>query len=43
MMLIATLFVTGIILLAIEVVIPGAIVGIIGAVLMSEGVVLEFQ
>jgi membrane-bound serine protease (ClpP class) len=43
MMLIATLFVTGIILLAIEVVIPGAIVGIIGAVLMSAGVVVAFQ
>lgn len=43
MMLIATLFVTGIILLAIEVIVPGAIIGIIGAVLISVGVVVSFQ
>ena len=42
-MLVATLFVTGIVLLAIEVIVPGGIIGIIGAVLMSIGVVVAFQ
>lgn len=43
MTLILVLFLAGVILLALEVVVPGAILGIIGGVLMLVGVVVAFD
>jgi membrane-bound serine protease (ClpP class) len=43
MTLILVLFLAGVILLALEVVVPGAILGIIGGVLMLIGVVVAFD
>lgn len=43
MTLIIVLFVAGVVLLALEVVVPGAILGIIGGILMLIGVVVAFD